>query len=86
MEKVLFTHKFHDNCGRRATVCGFFTDEQVRIGTAVCSHKDSFNKRIGRLISEGRARKNPDLVLEFSDSEPPGKFFVKQAEKIIKTN
>lgn len=45
----------------RTTICGIFDDEKktLSFGYAKCSHKDIFNKSLGRKISYNRAIKNP---------------------------
>jgi len=39
------------------TLAVVFTDTGAALGIAQCSEKDQFNKKIGRLIALGRARK-----------------------------
>ena len=38
----------------------------VKFGQAVCSDKDNPNKKIGKAIAEGRAKKAFDVIPEFS--------------------
>ena len=62
-DKPFFFHIRNDllkNDKNAVTVC--FVPKVVgekifSIGVAICNKKDTFNKKLGRLISEGRARK-----------------------------
>ena len=38
------------------------SDTEVKVGVAICSPIDVFVKRIGRMIAEGRATKNPNYA------------------------
>lgn len=73
------------NAKRRITICGVVNKEtnSLCLGHAVCSPKDNFNRPNGRKVSEGRARKNPVLVLDINTTETPlGKTFYQTAEQI----
>lgn len=52
---------------KAATVCYLLDDENrvVSRGYSLCSTKDQFEKRKGRLIAEGRARKALEEDIEF---------------------
>jgi hypothetical protein len=70
---------------RRITVCGIKNPEnpnQLLIGTTVCSPKDNFTRRRGRVIAQGRALSNPVHVLEITNEEPLGRFFFKTAQSL----
>ena len=43
--------------GRRFTLAATVKDDNLLIGSALCSNKDQFCRRIGRNISEGRLNK-----------------------------
>jgi hypothetical protein len=53
MNDVLFYHGETID-GRRFTIAGNVLDDAVILATAVCSSKDTFVKKIGRLKSQGR--------------------------------
>ncbi len=59
--ETLFTHGI-DAQGRRFTLAAVLeikSEKEVKtsVGLAICSEKDNFNKKFGRIISEGRAKK-----------------------------
>jgi hypothetical protein len=82
--KTLYFHSASTgNKTKRVTVAGVIVDNTLRIGKAVCNPNDMFTKKKGRLISEGRANKNPLMELPFTEEENPGKIFVEQATKIV---
>lgn len=49
----------------RMVVCSVYDSEKqiMFFGTAVCSHKDSFSKKIAREMSYKRAKENPVTVV-----------------------
>lgn len=61
----------------------------VRVGIARCSEEDNYNKKIGRMISEARAKlssgKKTFLVGEITDfgDESKGLTLVEEAAKIV---
>lgn len=61
---MLFTHGC-SNEGNRFTIAVTLekTDTEINstFGISICSKNDSFSKKIGRAISEGRAKKDPIL-------------------------
>lgn len=65
---------FHRNQGyeKKATFAGVINseDNQLRIGLSVCSSKDNFCKKIGRLIAEGRAGKKPVTIINLEGVSP----------------
>lgn len=79
MNNILF---FHSKVARnRVTIAAIVEDGVVKFGAARCSKRDAFQKKIGRLIAEGRARKNP-----IRHANPPyenlNKWFVLQAQEL----
>jgi hypothetical protein len=60
--KFRFRHLKDENNKLLATLCSFVDDNNkiVSIGLAICSKKDNFNRKIGSMISFGRAMKSYD--------------------------
>lgn len=56
--KFIF-HSRETNGMRRHTLVGILNDDVLSIGYAVASDRDSFTKKLGRVIAEGRAVKKP---------------------------
>lgn len=56
--KFIF-HSRETNGMRRHTLVGILNDDILNIGYAVASNRDSFTKKLGRVIAEGRAIKKP---------------------------
>lgn len=54
---------------KNKSVTGLYNKEEntLSIGVSICCINDHFNKKLGRIISEGRALKNPNLVIEAKD-------------------
>lgn len=69
---------------KRIAITGILEKNTLKIGTAVCSLKDQFNRKTGRLISTGRAIKKPEIILKASDTNI-AKQFVEWANKYCKT-
>ena len=70
---------------RRITVCGVRNPAdpgQLLIGTTVCSPKDSFTRKRGRVIAHGRAISNPVYVLPITNDEPLGRSFFRTAQSL----
>jgi hypothetical protein len=44
--------------------------KSLLVGVAICGENDSYNKRMGRMISEGRMRKYPYILADY-DGEIP---------------
>jgi len=59
-----FRHSKESDSLRRFTLAGIVKDNNLHIGHSVCSEKDSFSKKKGRIIAAGRAQKNPIMVVE----------------------
>ena len=64
-QKIKYFHKRNVGKVRSFTLASIYdTDTNtISIGMALCGLKDSFNKKIGRTIAEGRARKNPLIII-----------------------
>lgn len=62
MDRKEFLHlRFTDTSGQPlphggVTVCYLPSEGKAKIGIAMCSPEQNFNRKIGRLISEGRAK------------------------------
>lgn len=66
--EVFFGHGLSTHKNQMFTVAIVPSDDRtVNVGVAVCNKKDQFNKKIGRMVSHGRALKCP--VLQFSDGD-----------------
>jgi hypothetical protein len=63
--KTIFIHG-KTKSGRRFTIAGVPDKDKLKIGLAICNPKDQFCKKIGRSISEGRA-KNKTYYFELSN-------------------
>lgn len=60
---VFFGHGIADRKQQRFTIAIVPVDAgTANVGVAVCSSKDPFNKRVGRLMAHGRAIKRPTMV------------------------
>lgn len=85
-EKLFFYH-----CGiedvteghRPSTVGGVLVGTTLKLGIAQTSPCDTFNKRLGREIAIGRARKKPVQTETVPEGANPGKLFVEVAEKLV---
>ena len=71
----------------RVTVAAVINNGMMQFGVAKCSPRDAFNKPKGRLIAEGRAHKNPNMVVEIPESVTKskkfGEFFVGNAKTLV---
>lgn len=90
MSKILYFYgtnvpKSKKQKAKRITVAGVLDDNKgtINIGLAACSHKDQFNKAIGRNIASGRAFKTPFIQLEGVNPKESVKVFIKEAKSII---
>ena len=56
--KMIFHSQPNSPTGKRATIVGIVDDNKTRIdiGVALCSEKDNFQRKLGRIIAERRAR------------------------------
>jgi hypothetical protein len=64
---TIFFHTKPEKNKRRATFAGIIEGKIIKVGISVCSHKDNFQKKLGRIIAEGRARKNPTCELHYEE-------------------
>lgn len=62
----------HTRDGQRFTAAYDNSGETIQIAVSLCSKRDQFNKKIGRLISEGRLNKT-DKILTIPKA-PEGEF------------
>jgi hypothetical protein len=90
MVKTYFRHQNFNNKGiNRVTVAGFhfLPSNTLSIGISVCDEKDNFSRRIGRNISEGRARNKPIVYYELDvvcpNTEEVENFFIQEANELI---
>jgi hypothetical protein len=65
--KTMFFHTKPEKGKRRCTFAGVIDGQYIRVGIARCSRKDHFQKRLGRAIAEGRAKKTPVFQIEFEE-------------------
>ena len=87
METVVFKHfirrgpdildRAGNNCPGNPiggiTVCGIYDSaaNSISVGYAKCSKKDSFSKKLGRIISHGRATNPVSSIKAFPKAEEP---------------
>ena len=65
--KTYFVHSTAKS-GKRFTLAAKLIEDEMFVASAVCSKKDNFSRKIGRLISEGRLNKGKGfLVLQDDD-------------------
>lgn len=91
--KTFFRHTFvlgPKGHVRRATFAGQFnpSNGELNINFSVCSKKDNFSKKIGRLIAEGRLNKegeHPNTIFTLDDEQQknPGKAFHTAVNELI---
>jgi hypothetical protein len=86
MENTYYYHTKQNNNGRRATFAGVVENGTIKIGLAVCSNKDQFQKRIGRNISGNRARIAPISTVPIMNDVRAGVMFRRAAEILSTTN
>lgn len=80
--RTMFHHCRRPGAGKKEfTVAIRRNGNQVDFGFAYCSGRDNFNKRIGRLIAEGRLEKHPISVpvVEFGSADPEANVLIKYA-------
>lgn len=60
MKNTIFTHGL-DSTGKRFTMAAAINGDKtvVNYGISICRKGENFDKRLGRLISEGRAKTDP---------------------------
>jgi len=83
--KTLFCHpKFESS--ERFTVAGIVEDSTLKIGVALCSSRDKFQKKIGRSIAEGRIKAGKqlfDISIDYNSFKEVSQEFYEQV-KVIK--
>ena len=67
--------------GVRVTIAGIYNNGVLVLSAARCSHKDQFNKKIGRKIASGRMY-NDQIVLIKKIENFVIKNFIKEASSI----
>lgn len=67
--------------GRRVCVAATIVDGDMRFGTAICSPKDSYNRKLGRTIASGRANVRPGVVIPVGGRDEV-KLFLTHAQAI----
>jgi uncharacterized DUF497 family protein len=89
----MVTYYFHtpfDSVGknRRKTIAGILNEDsnQLLLAYSECSKKDQFNRKRGRIIAQGRAMKNPHLVVNLTslDKKEVRQVFLRQAIEMSK--
>jgi hypothetical protein len=70
MNNVFFMHGEADK-GNKYTLAAALNGDQLNVGLSICSSKDQFNRKKGRLIAAGRANARPILtqVVNFEDGK-----------------
>jgi hypothetical protein len=68
---------------KRVTIAGIINNNEIRIGTSVCSPKDQFVKHKGRIIAEGRALKHPEDIIAVKTDLTPVKTFIEYCKNYI---
>lgn len=61
MNRVFFMHGEADR-GNRYTLAAALNGDQLKVGLSICSSKDQFNRKKGRLIAAGRAEVRPIVI------------------------
>ena len=51
----------------RVVVCSILSDDVLSFGYAVCSSKDTYNKKLGQIIAFNRARQKPYAIQKIED-------------------
>jgi hypothetical protein len=57
MKDILVKHLRDDFQRPFATIVAVKVDDSISLGVSICSSKDQFNKRIGRRVAIGRAKR-----------------------------
>jgi hypothetical protein len=83
--KMYFFHgKTKD--GKRFTICGTENGGTIIISGALCSYRDSFSRKIGRYISQGRLEKMKNTVLKPVETGEYVKILIEFGVKLNKHN
>jgi len=51
---------------RKVAFAGVYDNNTLKIGQSICSEKDIFDKKKGRLIAQGRANKKPLVTIDLN--------------------
>lgn len=51
---------------RKVAFAGVYDNNTLKIGQSICSEKDVFDKKKGRLIAQGRANKKPLVTIDLN--------------------
>lgn len=73
----MITYYFHtsptmvEGKRRRKTIAGVLNEDsnQLLLAFSECSKKDQFSRKRGRIIAQGRALKNPHLVVNLTSTD-----------------
>ncbi len=68
---------------RRVTIAGVLNDGEIKFGRTECSPRDTFTKKLARMIATGRAIKKPINKAEINESQIPGKVFAEVAVQLV---
>lgn len=73
---------------RKIAISAIVEDNVMKFGRAECSEKDTFDKKKGRIISEGRANKTPFHTINLSEEKYTGKrvtdIFIDYCKEVVK--
>jgi hypothetical protein len=86
MNNTYYYHTKENSNGRRATFAGIVNNGAIQIGLSVCSKKDQFQKRIGRVISTNRAKSHPISTIPLVNDINTGLMFRRAAEILSNSN
>lgn len=74
---------------RKISFAGIVKEEKdisyLKIGRAECGNKDIFNKKLGRIIAEGRAHKTPILTMQLKSSTKVVDLFIDSCKELLKS-
>jgi len=92
-KKTIYTHRVDKN-GIKFTLAAIINENKgiaeasyVNLGLAICSKKDNFNRKLGRLISAGRAEKHPfdrKRIISKNVLDSTKKYLFKTADELAK--
>jgi len=70
----------------RVTICGVYDNEDntMTYGVAVCSERDTFNRKLGQKISYNRAFVKPYRTVFIHPTDKISKLFIENAREIEK--
>lgn len=76
--------RIHEKKQIRYTIAGVIDGNEMKFGISKCSPKDQFNRKLGRVISLGRATKHPIHTMKIPMTGNLGKVFVEQSVQLLK--